>query len=65
MPVYERTALGVGEWIEGPALIVEDETTTHVIAGFEARISKLGALVLNDTTAVQLDHAEAAEAVPA
>ncbi|MFV0675782.1 hydantoinase/oxoprolinase family protein [Variovorax sp. tm] len=62
VPVYERTALGAGKWIAGPALVVEDETTTHVIAGFEARVSKLGALVLDDTTAARAEHAEAAEA---
>ena len=61
VPVYERTALNTGEWIEGPALIVEDGTSTHVIAGFEARVSRLGALVLTDTSALQHEHAEAAE----
>jgi N-methylhydantoinase A len=61
VPVYERTALGAGRWIEGPALVVEDETTTHVIAGFEARASRLGALVLNDTTVALQDRTELVE----
>ncbi|WP_454726231.1 MULTISPECIES: hydantoinase/oxoprolinase family protein [Cupriavidus] len=62
VPVFERAALGAGKWIEGPALVVEDETTTHVIAGFEARVSKLGALVLDDTTAARRQRTPAAEA---
>ncbi|WP_020202521.1 hydantoinase/oxoprolinase family protein [Cupriavidus sp. WS] len=62
VPVFERAALGAGKWIEGPALVVEDETTTHVISGFEARVSKLGALVLDDTTAARRQRAPAAEA---
>ena len=50
LPVYERTALRPGQWLAGPALVVEDETMTQVITGFELRISRLGALVLTDTT---------------
>jgi N-methylhydantoinase A len=61
VPVYERQALGAGKWIAGPALVVEDETTTHVIAGFEARATRLGALVLDDKAAVRHDDAEIAE----
>jgi len=57
VPVYERQALDAGKWIEGPALIVEDETTTHVVAGFEARATLLGALVLDDKASVR--HANA------
>lgn len=49
IPVYERTALLPGQWLTGPALVVEDETTTQVIAGFEVRTSRLGALVLTDS----------------
>lgn len=49
VPVYERQLLKPGQWLAGPALIVEDETTTHVIAGFEVRLSQLGALILDDT----------------
>lgn len=60
VPVYERTSLAPGQWLAGPALVVEDETTTHVIANFEARVSRLGALVLTDilaTTALKLEIA--------
>jgi len=48
VPVYERSLLLPGQWLQGPALVVEDETTTHVVAGFDARVSRLGALVLDD-----------------
>ena len=49
VPVYERHLLQPGQWLAGPALVVENETTTHVIAGFEVRLSQLGALILDDT----------------
>lgn len=62
LPVYERGALQPGQWLAGPALVVEDETTTHVIDGFEARVSRLGALVLddrlNDSATVSRESAE-------
>jgi N-methylhydantoinase A len=61
VPVYERSLLQPGQWLVGPALVVEDETTTHVISGFEARISRLGALVLDDkvlAAAADAAHAE-------
>ncbi|MBJ3778874.1 hydantoinase/oxoprolinase family protein [Acuticoccus mangrovi] len=44
--VYERSALRAGDEVPGPALIVEDETTTVVTPGFRARVSGLGHLVL-------------------
>ncbi len=49
LPVFERSRLGAGQWLAGPALVVEDETTTQVPAGFELRVSRDGALVLTDT----------------
>lgn len=52
IPVYDRTSLHPGQWLSGPALVVEDETTTRVIAGFEVRCSRLGALVLTDVSAI-------------
>ncbi|MFD1836949.1 hydantoinase/oxoprolinase family protein [Paracidovorax cattleyae] len=64
--VYERTGLQPGQWLAGPALVVEDETTTYVIAGFELRISRLGALVLTDTAALAAQvQADAESAVAA
>lgn len=54
--VYERGELAPGCRIDGPALIVEDETTTHVISGFVARVSRLGMLVLDDTMVQAAKH---------
>jgi N-methylhydantoinase A len=46
VPVYRRTDLAPGDALTGPALIVEDETTTLVTAEFTARINGLGYIVL-------------------
>lgn len=43
---YERTALSPGCGVTGPALIIEDETTTVVPAPFRARVDTFGHLVL-------------------
>lgn len=51
VPCYERAALDAEQKLTGPALVVEDETTTFVPAGFEARRSRLGSLVLDDVGA--------------
>ncbi|MFQ5956019.1 MAG: hydantoinase/oxoprolinase family protein, partial [Kiloniellales bacterium] len=44
--VYDRAALSAGMHIPGPALIVEDETTTVVGPGFELTVNALGYLIL-------------------
>lgn len=44
--VHPRTSLSEGVTIEGPALIVEDETTTVVTSNFEARMAATGDLLL-------------------
>jgi N-methylhydantoinase A len=44
--LYERSLLAPGNVIPGPALIVEDETTTYVTALFTARINGLGHIVM-------------------
>ena len=46
--LYERNALTPGMTFEGPALIVEDGTTTVVPNGFTARINQVGQIVLED-----------------
>ncbi|WP_395714019.1 hydantoinase/oxoprolinase family protein [Reyranella sp.] len=48
--LYERAALLQGMAIDGPALIVEDGTTTVVPLGFTARINGVGQIVLEDAT---------------
>jgi N-methylhydantoinase A len=45
-PVYSRTSLVSGATLVGPAIIVEDETSTLVTAGFDAAINSLGQIVL-------------------
>ncbi|HWG03723.1 MAG TPA: hydantoinase/oxoprolinase family protein [Beijerinckiaceae bacterium] len=44
--VYRREALATGAHFEGPALIVEDQTTTYVPASFDGSVSTHGHLVL-------------------
>ena len=57
VPTYERQALDAEQKLSGPALVVEDETTTFVPAGFEARRSRLGSLVLDDIQAASAPRA--------
>jgi N-methylhydantoinase A len=47
--LYNRGALMPGSTIAGPALIVEDETTTLVTKTFTARIDAFGAVVMTRT----------------
>ena len=44
--VYERHALSPGTKVNGPALIVEDDTTTVVTAAFNVRVDAVGHLIL-------------------
>jgi N-methylhydantoinase A len=44
--VYHRTDLTIGSFVPGPAIIAEDETTTIVPGSFGARISPIGAILL-------------------
>ncbi len=46
--IHERNALRPGMSLDGPALIVEDGTTTVVPQGFSARINAVGQIVLED-----------------
>jgi N-methylhydantoinase A len=46
VPIYHRTDLTVGSHVPGPAVIAEDETTTIVPQSFAARISPIGAILL-------------------
>jgi N-methylhydantoinase A len=45
--VMGRTALAPGDWLQGPALIVEDQTTTVVPPGFDVSVDAYGYLVLD------------------
>ena len=44
--LFDRGALAPGAAVEGPALIVEAQTTTVVTAAFDARIDRAGNIVL-------------------
>ncbi|HXI86742.1 MAG TPA: hypothetical protein VNH64_04755, partial [Parvularculaceae bacterium] len=44
--VLERALLAPGDAIEGPALIVEDQTTTVVSSAFDAHVDARGNLIL-------------------
>jgi N-methylhydantoinase A len=44
--VYHRADLTAGSYVPGPAIIAEDETTTIVPRSFAARLSPIGALLL-------------------
>jgi len=44
--VYDRAALNVGDTVEGPAVIEQDDTTTLVTPGWRGRVDRLGHLVL-------------------
>jgi N-methylhydantoinase A len=44
--VYERHSLQPGMQLDGPAVIVEQDTTTVVSARFRARVGTLGYLIL-------------------
>jgi len=47
VPVYERSRLAPGTGIPGPALVVEDGTSTYVSPSFDAAVDAGGALVLS------------------
>lgn len=49
--VLARDSLAVGDIQPGPALILEQTSTTYVDAGFEARVHENGALFLTDREA--------------
>lgn len=46
---YRRADLRPGHWLTGPAVVVEDQTTTVVPAGFAAGVTGKGHLVLERT----------------
>ncbi|WP_317056360.1 hydantoinase/oxoprolinase family protein [Roseovarius rhodophyticola] len=44
--IYDRAALSPGTTLQGPALIVEPQTTTYVSADFSAKVDALGNILL-------------------
>jgi N-methylhydantoinase A len=53
-PVFRRSDLQPGACIDGPALIVEEETTTVVAPAFRATVNALGYLILERRRVVLL-----------
>jgi N-methylhydantoinase A len=47
--VLERSALGSGDGISGPAILLEPTATTYIDAGYDAEVDPTGALFLTDT----------------
>jgi len=47
VPCYRRETLRPGDFIDGPALIVENQTTTLVSPGFDAVMDRVGNLILS------------------
>jgi N-methylhydantoinase A len=50
VPTYGRSQLQAGDWLAGPALIVEGQTTTFVGARFDAVIDEGGNIVMTRRT---------------
>jgi N-methylhydantoinase A len=46
VPSFERSSLAPGDEIEGPALIIEPQTTTYVSPQFDARVDGASNIVL-------------------
>ena len=44
-PVYRRTDLGVGQRVEGPAIVEERETTAVIRPGWVAEVAGDGSLI--------------------
>jgi len=53
MPVHRRVDLASGATLDGPAVIVEDETTTIVPASFNVSINRRGDIVMEAKAHVQ------------
>jgi N-methylhydantoinase A len=46
VPVFDRTAMNPGARVPGPAIILEDETSTYVSARFDVHVDGAGCLVM-------------------
>lgn len=56
--VFERQDLGVGDWILGPAIIVDDHSTIVVDVGWEALILESGTIELRAASGIVGDTRE-------
>lgn len=46
VPVYQRDAMGAGQLLTGPALVIEQVSSTYVASGWQAEMDRLGNLLL-------------------
>jgi N-methylhydantoinase A len=46
-PIYERTKLHEGIVVPGPAIVIEMDSTTVILPGHEAKVDKIGNLLIN------------------
>ena len=45
--IYDRSKLGVGTIVNGPAIVVEMDSTTLILPGHAATVDKVGNLLIN------------------
>ena len=57
VPSYRREALIPGDRLQGPAIIVENETTTFVTASFDVHIDAAGSIVMDRKAAQEQELA--------
>ncbi len=48
-PVYERSRLGAGDTIEGPAIVEQLDSTTLILAGHKAEVHDSGSIIITVT----------------
>ena len=60
----ERAALGTGETLAGPALVIDPGSTTVIEPGWEAKLAGEGSLVLTRTETLRRDRAAGTEVDP-
>jgi N-methylhydantoinase A len=56
VPVYERLLLPVAARIAGPALFEQSDTTVYLEPGMQAKVDRLGNLVISQTTVSTQQH---------
>jgi N-methylhydantoinase A len=49
VPVYERTRLGAGARVTGPAVVTQLDSTTLILEGQTAEVHKFGSLIVRET----------------
>jgi N-methylhydantoinase A len=57
VPRYRRDRLAPGACLAGPAVIIEDETSTYVTAGFDAWIDDAGCIIMERRRAAKASRA--------